>query len=485
MISLRIENLLLNNANNDNKGYIFKEGSVLKGQILDILEEFILIDIKGHGVLKATLEGELKALKGDEVSFLVKTHINNEIQIKQLMNEEPLKNHLTTDVYKDNSISKLLKNFNIKETKISIALMENLMKYNAPINEQSLTDGIKSLEKLLQLLNLSEDDKVVLISGPITEKENISTEKEFTKENRLEFSNPKGQEIIIKESLTKDLILPDKINIKNLLITNADHYPEKEDLSTLVKEFLGTGINIENEDEFIKMLSFFIKNDIKPSLNNIKNLKELNQDPIEFSKDFEKIDVFLSKFKNNDNIGKLKDFDFNIDFTKKNILKNSIQVEELKNVLEESGNKINLKEDIKNLENKIDFLKEMNKDLSFLFLPMNFGKKELNGVLTLLKENKKKRSGNNKTNILINLNTSNLGNIKISCQAISTSISVKINIKKEDIELFKSMEEQLIQKVSLIGYSINKIEFIIDEDIRIMDAIASNPNPTYFLDIKV
>lgn len=478
MISLRIENLLLNNANDDNKEYIFKEGSVLKGQILDVLEEFILIDIKGHGVLKVTLEGELKALKGDEVSFLVKSHINNEIQIKQLMNEEPLKNHLTTDIYKDNSISKLLKNFNIKESKISIALMENLMKYNAPINEQNLTDGIKSLEKLIQLLNLSEDDKVVLISGSITEKE-------FTKENRLEISNPKGQETIIKESRTKELILPDKINIKNLLITNADHYPEKEDLSTLVKEFLGTGINIENEDEFIKMLSFFIKNDIKPSLNNIKNLKELNQDPIEFSKDFEKIDVFLSKLKNNDNIEKLKDFDFNIDFTKKNILKNSVQVEELKKVLEESGNKINLKEDIKNLENKIDFLKEMNKDLSFLFLPMNFGKKELNGVLTLLKENKKKRSGNNKTNVLINLSTSNLGNIRISCQAISTSLSVKINIKKEDIELFKSMEEQLIRKVSLIGYSINKIEFIIDEDIQIMDAIASNPNPTYFLDIKV
>ena len=145
----------------------------------------------------------------------------------------------------------------------------------------------------------------------------------------------------------------------------------------------------------------------------------------------------------------------------------------------------NAKKEINRLENKIDFLKEMDKDLSFLFLPINYGEKELDGVLTLLKENKNKKIINDTINIFINLDTNNLGNIKISCLAKQETLSIKINIKESDLKLFKLAEQTLIDRIGLTGYEVSKIEFIVDEDLNVLDTMTTNPNPNYFLDIKV
>lgn len=502
VISLRISNLLLNNIINQNES--LKPGAIVKARILEMTEEFILIDIKGHGVTKATLESNLTALKGEEVSFMVKSIMDNKIELKTLFTNEDLKEDLSNYGGKDNSISLLLKSLNIKETDSSVLLLEKLMDYKVPINEDNLNDAIKTFDKLLQLTNLSEDNKVVLLSEFTLEKRDVLNLNQALKEgdsiqssvldikdnkpNNLDgsiFKKSTSEEITLKDEGIEQLILPEKVNIKNLLIVEKNDYLEKEDLSSLVKEVLGN--NIENKEELIKIISFLTKNAIKPSLNNIKNLKELNEDPMEFSKSFEKINSLVDNLKTDKDSKKLKLIEDNLNFNKENIEKNSVKIEEIKKIIDNSkdNTKINLKENIKVLENKIDFLKDMNKDLSFLFLPINFGKKDLEGALTILKGKKKKNPSDNKTNIFINLNTDNLGNIKISCEAIYNLLSIKINIKEEDLELFQSMEGQLIEKVSILGYEIDKINFELNKDIQIIDSMASNSNPTYFLDIKV
>ncbi|MGJ0846810.1 hypothetical protein ACR77J_08975, partial [Tissierella praeacuta] len=126
-----------------------------------------------------------------------------------------------------------------------------------------------------------------------------------------------------------------------------------------------------------------------------------------------------------------------------------------------------------------------NTNLSFVFFPIKHMEKELDGVLTLIKEDRKKKNYNGKTNIYINVETYNLGNIKVSCQLSSNVLQIKMNIRNEDLELFKSTEKQLIEKISLIGYSLDRIDFILDNSIRIIDTIVSNPNPIYILDLKV
>ncbi len=480
MSSLRIENLLLNNFILNNKEDILREGYTFKGKVLELIDDLIFVEIDGQRTIQAKLETNVKMNIDDEVSFLVKSVDDNEIILRPTIKEK-----LQLSIPKENNpISNLLKNMNIKENKISMKLVENLMRYNAPITEENLIDGMKALEKLFQLSNLTNEEKVILINNPsLVNKAPISEKIENTQEKIPIKTDLKfNRELIIEENRIEDDTSPGKVDIRSLLVINKADDKESEDITPLVKEFVVNGDNNDLEED-IKIISFFLKYNIKPSLNNIKNLRELNENPIEFVKDLELIDKILNK-DNPKNINGIQLEDNEI----KDMMSNKdTKILELQKNISNFGNTKDLKlaEDIKNFTNKIDFLRDVNKDLSFVFFPIKHMEKELDGVLALIKEGRKKKNYNGKTNIYINVETYHLGNIKVSCQLLSNVLQVKMNIRNEDLELFKSTEKQLIEKILLIGYSLDRIDFILDNSIRIIDTIVSNSNPIYILDLKV
>jgi len=478
--SLRIENLLLNNFILNNKEDILSEGYTFKGKVLELIDDLIFIEIDGKRTIQAKLETDMKMNIDDEVSFLVKSVDDNEIVLKPIIKEK-----LQLSIPKENNpISNLLKNMNIKENKISMKLVENLMRYNAPITEENITDGIKTLEKLFQLSNLTNEDKVVLINNSSLMKKDLILEKiENTQEKTsIKIDSNLNRELITEENIIEDNTSPDKVDIKSLLVISKADDKEHENIAPLIEEFVVNGDNVDFEED-IKIISFFLKHNIKPSLNNIKNLRELNENPIEFVKDLKLIDKMINK----DSPKSINGIQLENNETKYIISDKDTKILELqKNISNfENTKDLKLAEDVKNFTNKIDFLKDINKNLSFVFFPIKHMEKELDGVLTLIKEDRKKKNYNGKTNIYINVETYNLGNIKVSCQLSSNVLQIKMNIRNEDLELFKSTEKQLIEKISLIGYSLDRIDFILDNSIRIIDTIVSNPNPIYILDLKV
>lgn len=480
MSSLRIENLLLNNFILNNKEDILSEGYTFKGKVLELIDDLIFIEIDGKRTIQAKLETDMKMNIDDEVSFLVKSVDDNEIVLKPIIKEK-----LQLSIPKENNpISNLLKNMNIKENKISMKLVENLMRYNAPITEENITDGIKTLEKLFQLSNLTNEDKVILINNSSPMKKDLILEKiENTQEKTpIKIDSNPNRELITEKNIIEDNTSPDKVDIKSLLVISKADDKEHENIAPLIEEFVVNGDNVDFEED-IKIISFFLKHNIKPSLNNIKNLRELNENPIEFVKDLKLIDKRINK----DSPKSINGIQLENNETKYIISDKDTKILELqKNISNfENTKDLKLAEDVKNFTNKIDFLKDMNKNLSFVFFPIKHMEKELDGVLTLIKEDRKKKNYNGKTNIYINVETYNLGNIKVSCQLSSNVLQIKMNIRNEDLELFKSTEKQLIEKISLIGYSLDRIDFILDNSIRIIDTIVSNPNPIYILDLKV
>lgn len=477
---MRIENLLLNNFILNNKEDILSEGYTFKGKVLELIDDLIFIEIDGKRTIQAKLETDMKMNIDDEVSFLVKSVDDNEIVLKPIIKEK-----LQLSIPKENNpISNLLKNMNIKENKISMKLVENLMRYNAPITEENITDGIKTLEKLFQLSNLTNEDKVVLINNSSPMKKDLILEKieNIQEKTPIKIDSNPNRELITEENIVEDNTSPDKVDIKSLLVISKADDKEHENIAPLIEEFVVNGDNVDFEED-IKIISFFLKHNIKPSLNNIKNLRELNENPIEFVKDLKLIDKRINK----DSPKSINGIQLENNETKYIISDKDTKILELqKNISNfENTKDLKLAEDVKNFTNKIDFLKDMNKNLSFVFFPIKHMEKELDGVLTLIKEDRKKKNYNGKTNIYINVETYNLGNIKVSCQLSSNVLQIKMNIRNEDLELFKSTEKQLIEKISLIGYSLDRIDFILDNSIRIIDTIVSNPNPIYILDLKV
>ena len=86
---------------------------------------------------------------------------------------------------------------------------------------------------------------------------------------------------------------------------------------------------------------------------------------------------------------------------------------------------------LKEYIDKIEFLKDMNKDLVFIYLPFNLEKDYDDVIVTLLKKRNKEKRDSQKINIYIDLNTKKFGKLKINCHVTGSYIDLKfINIKR-------------------------------------------------------
>lgn len=486
---MKINNYLFNNPLSLDKNILTK-GSIFKAEILETYMDEVVLEIKGLGLIKATVNTEIPMEANDEMTFLVTSSNGEKIEIKPIVTDD-LK-ELDPNKGNEELYLKLFpkNNIKVKDSKLLTQLAKSLMENNVQLSEENLTESVKILDKLIELIDLNENEKVVFFQGKDSKDinlngQNIQKENSIdvtTKENKIDHEN-----INIMDSHKSEESLPHKSHIKHLLVVDKSHYMENNNLRPMVEELLFGNENIEAE-ELPKIIGFIIKNNIKPSLNNIENINKLSNKPDVFLKELISIKENFKEFIKI-NIGK-KDFINKEKLLVEDLSKNKIleinKYNELEKILTEIKTLKNYgsKEEVNIFKDKIDFLKELNKDLSFMFMPIDYQPENLEGVLSFLKrKNKKTRS--DKTNVFIDLDTKVLGKIKISCKLYKNNINIKININKEDLSLFKSREEVLIKKISQIGYVVKEIDYLYDHELKVIDQIVVNDNPTYYLDMKV
>lgn len=495
-----VKNLLTNYINQNSPKDLFQEKTIFHGEIIRIEGDIIFLEILGKGIIQAESNLDLEEMIGEDVKFIVESKDGNTVKIKPLI-DESLK-----DITKgeNRSISKILKDFNIKETDISKDLTRNLMKYEVPLKSNTLKNAIKTLDKLIELSELKDEGLFFIDNEIKTQTENNkSAELDGnstleSKENHKQNNGKKSSiESISRESLNEVLDELPAIkkeflsDIKKLLVSNNLNDNEIK-LGKEVKEILENFEIETDKKELLDIISLMTKNKIKPSLNNIKNLKEFIDNPLKFAKVFEAIeDIKNSKqmesIKNKDGITLNKEFkDLNVNKNIKNIdFKNmedkDIDIEKLK-TNDKNSNKLELI----NLKEKIEFIKDLNKDMYFHLIPFNVGKEKLNGIVNIIKEkDKNKTSSEDNINIYISLDTNNLGNITVSCQSKFDRLEIKVGIDKKDIDFFEKRKEVLIKRIEMLGFNISTLEFIWEEKVSINDNLRSNSNSIHFLDIKV
>jgi len=132
------------------------------------------------------------------------------------------------------------------------------------------------------------------------------------------------------------------------------------------------------------------------------------------------------------------------------------------------------------------FIKELNNDLVFIYIPFSMERYYKDGIITLLKDKRNRSKSYNKVNIYISLNTSSFGTLKIVCQVKGAFIYLKFeNLNREYIDLFKSREEELKRFVEVSGYEIYSIAYNTNSSTKILDMLMENPDPMYYLNVKV
>ncbi|MCF6463354.1 hypothetical protein [Clostridium sp. Cult1] len=435
---------------------LLQEGDLIEGEILDVEDNLLLVHIKDLGIIKAKSEKPLYQYEGKTLSFIIKESLPNKIYLKPILENIVQKVPSSYPKNKEEYLINILKEFNIKPSALSIDFLENLIGFNLPINKENLVNGIGILDKLVQLLEVQEDEIIILANS---KDEFITAEKEDIR-NLL----------IVKEN--------EKINIPEIL---------KENVNFELKEWMNNFPINKIDKELLNTVIFFIKYNIKPTLNNIKYFTELKEDSILFSKDFE----ILKEIMNNKFTNFVKKIMINSGDTKSLIEENHSKYKDILNrildYLKDNSNvNKDIKKDIGELVNKIEFLREMNKELVFVYIPLNLDENIHDTAITLLKKRKKKSGYKDNINMFINLNTENLGNVKIYCLVSNTYIEIKFSgINKEDIYLFKSRENELRVLVEASGYQIGAIEYLPNSNQNILDSLIVNRQAIYNLDVQV
>ena len=435
---------------------LLQEGDLIEGEILDVEDNLLLVHIKDLGIIKAKSEKPLYRYEGKTLSFIIKESLPNKIYLKPILENIVQKVPSSYPKNKEEYLINILKEFNIKPSALSIDFLENLIGFNLPINKENLVNGIGILDKLVQLLEVQEDEIIILANS---KDEFITAEKEDIR-NLL----------IVKEN--------EKINIPEIL---------KENVNFELKEWMNNFPINKIDKELLNTVIFFIKYNIKPTLNNIKYFTELKEDSILFSKDFE----ILKEIMNNKFTNFVKKIMINSGDTKSLIEENHSKYKDILNrildYLKDNSNvNKDIKKDIGELVNKIEFLREMNKELVFVYIPLNLDENIHDTAITLLKKRKKKSGYKDNINMFINLNTENLGNVKIYCLVSNTYIEIKFSgINKEDIDLFKSRENELRVLVEASGYQIGAIEYLPNSNQNILDSLIVNRQAIYNLDVQV
>lgn len=447
----------------------FVEGDLIEGKILEIVDDIAFIEVKDLGIIKALTQEDLNYQKGRVLTFIVKSLLPNKIELKPILNHIEYKETLELKSQTKDYLTNILKEFQIEDDPISIEFLDSLIKYNVKLDKENILGGIKIIDKLEQFLNLDKGDIVTLANS---EKEILNIGKEDIRNF-----------IIVDKEENKykaDLTSMEKVGLSGRIT---------EEITAIVREYLTENpLNNEINSDMIRTISFFIKFNIKPNLNNIKNFVELKEDPSLFSEDFKILQKIVNK--------KFTNLDKRIIISKegfKNLIEESKDkykqiLDRLEELIKENIPLIDksTRKAIEELKNKIELIDEMNKELTFVYLPLGLDKDNLNGIITLLKRKEKKGSSNNKIYVCINLNTKRLGDIKISCEILNSNMNIKFNdINKEDLNLFISRENELKTLVKATGYEINSIEYLFEEDHNILDYLIVNTKPIYYLDMQV
>ncbi len=480
-----INNLLLNYISRNIPKENFQENSVFQGEILDIQGDIVFLEIMGKGVIQAESKLDLEDMIGEKIKFVISNKDGNKIEIKPLI-ENSLKDFVDE---KDSSILKILKDYNIKETDLSKKLIKNLMKYDIPLKDNVINEAIKTLDKIIELSageykGLEFIDKNIEKLDRNADKSDINMEKEIgLNENQNSSSEKLTTKTEIRDLMEQLPFIKKELltDIKKILVS---HNPDRkemelgEEIKTIFKNF-----NIEaEEEELLDIISLLTKNKVKPSVNNIKNLKELIDDPIEFAKTFQMLRD-KSQVKDFKPVYQREETILNEGTEKnKDIVKNIFDkdIEKL-----ESFSKNLKKEETIQLKEKVEFIKDLNREIYFHFIPLNVGENKLNGLINIIKDRKRERSFKEGINIFISLDTNNLGNITVSCQAKQDDLNIKIGIDNNDIELFERKKETLIDRVEILGLNISKLEFTFKDEVNINNSLMLNESPIHFLDIKV
>lgn len=435
-------------------------GDIFNGVVKEVNKDNASILLNDGTMLTAKLANNASLIAGTNATFIVENNNSSQLQIKQLPSSQQ----------QFVLIEKALEASNLPVNQNNINIVNELLKLNMPINSSMLNDMARYSARFPDA-NLNTIANLIRLEIPVTTDNINSFEAYKSFDGRLQTtlvslesnilmsitnSNDNSNEVLnnlnefvnsLYSSFEENAEIPStsiktlfsmseieqlKTELNNILdIKNQDNnelFGKIKDGSLTVKELFNTLTqSAQTQQDTSKIKEFFMSDSFNKIFHEIFNdIMRLKPQDVSESKDV--INNFYNRIKNN--IQK--------------IISN-----EKNSVLGENVNK-NLAE----IKNNIDFMNDLNKNMTYFQMPVKFSESEGNGELYVFTNKKKLAGKTDNISALLHLDMENLGPMDIFVKLNGKAVSTNFVLESEELlDFVYSHIDELNKRLEQLGYS--------------------------------
>jgi len=455
----------INNSNNNLNTKIFDDLNSISSLKIQIKNDLININNNTHLFNNQNIKEILPFLNrinnnlNKLDNLIINSNINQQAEDDSFNSNITILNKSLTQL--NDEINNNSSNFNAQKTLSNfINSVKSFISENEQINSNNSQNDITKIYNVIRSIGNIEQsiESIIFLKSrnlPIENAKFIDTMNNYFKNNIKLNQNLENLNIIINKmnqlktndnfiSNIKETANQIKSLINNISLKTADNDLNQENITQQIKNFIDkSGLNIENK------IKITLENSInnEPENGNIQNL-------------------FLNNAKEN---------------LKSNLIKLLNQINENSNskqLTSEQKAAINqLKNEATNTLNNLNALQFINQkpesfDLTYAQIPFFIENKIFNGEIQIWyrkgtnKEDIKKT--NNPINLVFLLNTSNLGNLKISLNVFKNDLQCLIKVDNEKSrQLLTKEKNHFINNLNDINFSIKSFNIDVDKEINV------------------
>ncbi|WP_429080461.1 hypothetical protein [Brassicibacter mesophilus] len=495
---MKIQNVDFISISSKQDGIKLSKNSIIEAKLIEAGNNDVLLDLGNGNILAGKTELDLQGLKNNIINFLVKSLDNNKIELKPLLdttfnNEYESKflamnlpssrieqkllanvntqnnRDILTEENKTAYIKEILSLYKLEENNTSIETIKSMMKFEMPLNKETVTNVIKYINKLESIVSTNENEELYLL-----EPNHDPLDSDILKIIKNEESQN-----IEQQDISRKLEVNNK-NIADQILAQSKSFSSQNKITP----------------DLIKKVVFLIKCEIDVSINNIKQLTDLIEKGNLFEDKISKIfdELKSSNFINKNLVENLRSRMNNtiVTFSHKDKEKIDTYHKEMRSVVELLSKQIVEKKDIsdelrskiKEVNDSVNLINKLNEHTTFFYLPFTYKNINLKNSFYMLSK-KKRTKTSDKISIFMRLETKNLDEIEIMCIAINNRINLSFKVDKNFTYLFEERKSELNDILKSVGYSNVVIRINEKNCTDILDLLSNNEFLNYKLNVKV
>ncbi len=455
-----------------------KEGSVFKGEILDVRNTAIKILLSSNDILNARTDGTVQLNIGDILNFKVESNTGMSMLVKAvsagntngglnmlmsaLESANVPVNERNISLVKElvdngqaidkNTIKTLVSNLN-NYSELDIKTAVTMFKHDIPITKDNVAqfnNFIESNNRLMDSFNNIPEDlskTIIEFASNHTDAEVLSFAKEIL--STISGDENYNMESVVLNEKTNDNMLQNVQGQEKLVVEHTDITTKNNVVDSSVTKSVITDVGVEGDENVVIKSEHFIENNTNVIENN-----QITKEPQIFN-----LDVFKNE------ITKLVKEKFFLDkevFNKpENEIKEEIEkyfkevedkTDKILKTLENAGmEKSILHQNVNNVKSNITFMNDLNNMALYMQLPVKFSENEAHGELYVLNRNKGKTVEKDVLTAFLHLDMENLGatdvNIRLEKEQLTTKFTLEDTISQDIVEehlpeLQKRLEEK-------------------------------------------